>query len=199
MGDLIYQMGRGFAFAGVDHPNLKFAFRWAALIAAVILAVGYLALPVKPALVGEGSLSRHLISVFSTLPGFFIAALAAVATFSRPEMDMTMPEPAPRLRLRVGNETDWVDLTFRMFLSHLFGYLTTLGFLAVFFFLTVDLLSNSGNDLLQKIPNATVGLVVSKTANVVYVGLACWLSIQIMLTTMLGIYFLAERVHRPNA
>lgn len=199
MWDLIYQIGRGFAFGGVKHPDLTGALRWGPVIIAALGLVVYVALPVKPALVGEGSLSRHLIAVFSTLPGFFIAALAAVATFSRPEMDETMPAPAPQLKLKTGDERDWVDLTFRMFLSHLFGYLTTIAFIAVFLFLGVDLLSASGNDLLVKAVDGAVSALVAQAANAGYVGLALWLSAKVVFTTLLGIYFLAERIHRPHA
>ncbi|WP_404414764.1 hypothetical protein [Brevundimonas vesicularis] len=199
MLDLIYQIGRGFAFGGVRHPDLTGALRWTPLVFAVLGIAVYVALPVKPALVGDGSLSRHLIAVFSTLPGFFIAALAAVATFSRPEMDETMPDPAPQLKLKTGNERDWVDLTFRMFLSHLFGYLTTLAFIAVFLFLSVDLLSASGNDLLAKAVNEAALSHAALALNAAYVGLAVWLSAKVVITTLLGIYFLAERIHRPHA
>lgn len=84
-----------------------------------------------------------MISIFAILPGFFIAAIAAVATFNRAEMDFVMPEPAPELKLRTGSDEDYVKLTFRVFTSHLFAYLTTLSFFAVFMFITVDLTSPS--------------------------------------------------------
>lgn len=199
MLDLIYQIGRGFAFGGVKHADLTRALRWGPVIIAVLGLIIYVILPVKPALVGEGSLSRHLIAVFSTLPGFFIAALAAVATFNRPEMDETMPDPAPQLKLKTGNERDWVDLTFRMFLSHLFGYLTTIAFIAVFLFLGVDILSASGNDLVAKAIDEAALSHAALAFNATYVGLAVWLSAKVVITTLLGIYFLAERIHRPHA
>ena len=199
MRELFYQIGRGFAFGQIKHPELTPALRWGPLCVALLAGVIYIAVPLKPKLVGDGSLSRHLIGVFSTLPGFFIAALAAVSTFSRPEMDMTMPSPAPQLRLKVGNERDWVPLTFRMFLSHLFGYLTTLAFLAVFFFVGVDVLSGSGSDILGRIVAADNYQSSASLFNVTYVGLAAWLSAKIVGTTLLGIYFLSERIHRPGA
>lgn len=195
---IVYQITRGLAFWNIDHPELRPVIRLGPLVIAVSATIIFLALPVKPVLVGEGSLSRHLISVFSTLPGFYIAALAAVATFSRPEMDETMPAPAPRMRLRVGNETGWVDLTFRMFLSHLFAFLTTLSFLAVFILVGTDLLSASGSDLLEKLAKSHFR-TISAVFNATYVGLAVWLAGLIVLTTLFGLYFLAERIHRPES
>jgi hypothetical protein len=199
MRELLYQLGRGFAFSRIAHPDLTGFQRWVPIGIAVLLTGGYVALPDKPPLVGEGGLSRHLISVFSTLPGFFIAALAAVATFSRPEMDMVMPAPAPRLRLKLANQRDWVDLTFRMFLSHLFAYLTTLAFTSVFVFVGADLLSASGSVTTGKLVGTELYPTVSLVVNVIYVGLALWLTTKVVLTTLFGLYFLAERVHRPNA
>jgi len=199
MRDLLYQLSRGFAFAGVEHDDLKFGLRVMPVIIGVLAGVVFAILPDKPALTGEGSLSRHLLSVFSTLPGFFIAALAAISTFPRPEMDDTMPAPAPRLKLRVGNDSDWVDLTFRMFLSHLFAYVTTLAFLAVFIFVGVDLLHQSGDALMQRALPPTWLSSWSHVLNAGYVALAISLTANIVLTTLLGIYFLAERIHRPNS
>jgi hypothetical protein len=199
MRDLVYQLTRGFAFAGVDHKDLKFGLRVMPVLFAIAAGMIFAVLPDKPLLTGEGSLSRHLLSVFSTLPGFFIAALAAVSTFTRPEMDETMPAPAPRLKLRVGDESDWVDLTFRMFLAHLFAYVTTLAFLAVFIFVSVDLLHQSGDTLLKLVVPPKWLSSWSHFLNAGYVALAVGLTANIVLTTLLGIYFLAERIHRPNS
>ena len=70
-----------------------------------------------------------MITVFAILPGFFIAALAAVSTFNRPEMDEVMSGQAPELKLRTGEHESYVPLTTRMFTTHLFSYLTSISFL----------------------------------------------------------------------
>ena len=45
----------------------------------------YLLLPVKPPLTPSGGLLSSVLTLIAALPGFFIAALAAVATFNRTE------------------------------------------------------------------------------------------------------------------
>ena len=72
------------------------------MIAPSVLTVLFWLVPVQPKLVGDGSLSRHMITIFAVLPGCSIAAIAMVATFSRAKMDEVMREPAPELKLRAG-------------------------------------------------------------------------------------------------
>ncbi|MCK1670190.1 hypothetical protein [Bradyrhizobium sp. 153] len=61
------------------------------------------------------------------LTGFFIAALAAVATFGKQEMDDPMPgEPPVRLEHTINTETYYENLSRRRFLSFLFGYMAFL-------------------------------------------------------------------------
>jgi hypothetical protein len=58
-------------------------------------------------------------SLLGTLAGFYVAALAAVATFGRPEMDETMQGPVTLKHVR-GSITYIEELSRRRFLSFLF-------------------------------------------------------------------------------
>ena len=195
---MIYLLSRPFAFFGIRHPSLRPFLQWTPLVAATVLSLLYSFLPVKPALFGDGSLSRHLITVFAILPGFFIAAIAAVATFQRPELDMVMKAPAPQLKLRTGPDESFVELTQRVFLCHLFAFLTTLSFCAVFLFVSADLLSPS----IYYVAGSYTS-IVSKEAltvgfEVFYFWVCIWFVVSIVLSTLIGLYFLAEGMHRPN-
>lgn len=140
-----------------------------------------------------------MIAVFGILPGFYIAALAAVATFYREEIDKVMPHPAPTLKMRTGpRETD-VKLTFRMFMSHLFSYLTAVSFLAVFVFVMAELVAASVLYTIGLIGNLSVRAWVLCFTESLYVATVAWLASKIVLTTLVGLYFLAERMHRPDA
>jgi hypothetical protein len=196
---MLYLAGRAFAFGGIKHPDLTPFLRWGPVIVASVVTLLFWLLPVQPKLAGDGSLSRHMITIFAILPGFFIAAIAAVATFNRAEMDEIMPEPAPELKLRTGLDESYVKLTSRMFTSHLFAYLTTLSFCAVFLFIIVDLTAPSAGLLIGKIPEASTRNVVTVALSLVYVWIVAWFAAKIVLTTLIGLYFLAERIHRPQA
>ena len=155
-------------------------------------------LPVEPRLVGQGSLTRHLITFVSILPGFFIAALAAVATFDRPSLDETMPDPAPTLELRTRGMDEPVALTLRMFLTHLFAYLTALAFFTALFCIAADLVAPSVVAVIPTIPY-TKTEIVTPILKGVYVASLAWLISNIVFTGLFGLYFLAERMHRPHA
>lgn len=192
-----YQIRRAFAFSGIKHPDLAPFLTRVPFIVALLLALGFELLPVRPKFTGDGSVSRHMLTIFAILPGFYIAALAAVATFNREEMDYEMPEPAPKMVLRTRGDDQEMVLTFRMFLTHMFSYLTALSFLAVFMFVGAELIAPSAKLLIGKLSSdwrnvATYALGGS------YLLLSFWLAAKIILTTMIGLYFLAERIHRPE-
>lgn len=202
-----YQIRRAFAFGKVEHPDLRPFLTWFPFLIGLALAIGCELLPVRPRLTGDGSLSRHMLTIFAILPGFYIAALSAVATFSREEMDFEMPDPAPKMMLRVGAHDEKVSLTFRMFLSHMFSYLTALSFVAVFIFMAAELLEPSLRAFMLRVPEAltleewvlSVKSLVAGLLTGSYLFLSFWLAAKIVLTTMIGLYFLAERIHRPSA
>lgn len=196
---MLYLISRAFAFGGVRHPELTPFLRWGPLLSASVLTAMFWLLPIQPKLTGDGSLSRHMMSVFGILPGFFIAAIAAVATFNRPEIDEAMPDPAPKIKLRTGGEDEFVDLTMRMFTSHLFSYLTALSFLAVFTFLSADLISPSVYFMVNKVSDIAQRAQIYSAMSILYVWMVAWFASKIILTTLVGLYFLAERMHRPNA
>lgn len=196
---MLYLISRPFAFIGIRHPTLTPFLRYAPLAVASFFTVVFWMMPVRPSLTGDGSLSRHMITVFAILPGFFIAALAAVSTFNRSEMDEVMPDPAPELKLRTGEYESYVPLTARMFMTHLFSYLTSVSFFAVFLFVCADLSENSVVYIINKIPKPFWKGALMEGLSLVYFTIVIWLAAKIILTTLIGLYFLAERIHRPSA
>ena len=77
----------------------------------------------------SGLISR-LQGFVQNLPGFYTAALAAVATFGGESMLKIMPGKAPRLRFLVeGKMTRGLELNRRLFMSSMFAYLTLLSFI----------------------------------------------------------------------
>ena len=192
-----YQIRRALAFGGIKHPDLAPFLTWVPLIAGLLLALGFELLPVRPKFTGDGSVSRHMLTVFAILPGFYIAALAAVATFNREEMDFEMPDPAPKMVLRTRGVDQEMPLTFRMFLSHMFSYLTALSFVAVFLFVGAELIAPSAKLVIEKLPTGWKHVAIYALGGS-YLLLSFWLAAKIVLTTMIGLYFLAERIHRPQ-
>jgi hypothetical protein len=196
---MFYLASRAFAFGGIKHPELNPFLFWGPIISASALTFIFWLMPIQPKLTGDGSLSRHMITVFAILPGFFIAALSAVATFNRAEMDEIMPFPAPKIKLRTGAEESYVEMTSRMFTSHLFSYLTTISFIAVFVFVAADISAATAVFLINKISNVQFQIYTKNFISLFYVWVLVWLSSKIILTTLVGLYFMSERIHRPHS
>jgi len=127
--------------------------------------------------------------LLSILTGFFVAALAAVATFGGEEMNETMPgSPPVTLRDSYGNEPE--ELSRRRFLSFLFGYLAfvSLGLYIsgfIYYGLNTFVITKYKPD--WAIPSFIVFWVLY--------GLALG---NLLANTLLGLFYLTDRIHRPN-
>ncbi|QNR96689.1 hypothetical protein ICJ04_14485 [Stenotrophomonas sp. 169] len=138
---------------------------------------------------GTSGLLDRLIIVFSVLPGFYIAALAAIATFNRPDIDTVMPSPSPTLNVDIGGHENKIELTRRRFLAYLFAFLCWESFalliLCVFAGLTAQGLFS------------VLGSLASYGKWVFIFGLLC-LFWQLVFATGLGLYYLGDRLNRPE-
>lgn len=82
----------------------------------------------------KSSESEKIVGLLQTLPGFYLAALAAVATFNNVKLDapMAKDDPKPTARRHVLGAWQDVELTRRIYLSLMFSYLTFLSFMLLF-------------------------------------------------------------------
>lgn len=126
-GDLF----RPFAYLTVKHPS---GFpRWVNWLLpglfSLVLSMLAWRFDVQVNLLGEKGLLERLLEFIQTLAGFYIAALAAVASFNSPHLDKVMPSPAPTMKVKYNGVLQPVEATRRRFLSGMFAYLTALSFL----------------------------------------------------------------------
>lgn len=136
----------------------------------------------------DSGLIPNVINLLNLLIAFFIAALAAVATFDRKGLDDNLKGEPAILRLR--NSQDFVvehALTHRQFVCYLFGYLS---FASIMLLMTLYAVRMFGDDL-QPVVNAGSAFPFLKaTASFVFF----FLMSQMMVTMLLGIYFLCDRL-----
>ena len=194
---LIYELNRGFAYRGISHNEMRTYTTWLPLFLTIAAGLLYAVLPFKPALVGSSGLAESLLSVVSTLPGFYFAGLAAVATFGSSTMDHEMPEPAPEVVMLVRGQKVSIKLTRRLFLSYLFSYLVILSFGLCFALMAINLLSPS-IDVLQGDIGRWTGAewpwFVVKCA----IGFALmFVFASMVVSTLHGVFFLTEKIHQP--
>lgn len=159
------------------------------VIAVAVLLVIEL-LPGEIQVLGEHGLVSIVTGLLQVLTGFYIASLAAVATFGKPEMDAVMDGEPPTLKTEMRGHPVKVDLSRRRFLSLMFGYLALLS-LALYF------LGAAGNLIapnLQLLMGETVYDIVSIVCTAIYLFLCA----NLMVTTLLGLYYMADRIHWPD-
>lgn len=133
-----------------------------------------------------------LLGFFSSLPGFYIAALAAIATFGRNDIDNVLPEPTPTVKLITRGENVLVKLTRRRFLAMLFAFLTCESIGLVLY--SVLFLSFgpavAGIDLW--------GGVGSKIFMLGMTFIYYTLLMQMLAATFWGLYYLGFKLHEPQ-
>ena len=110
----------------VEHPEKrKYDFWLPAAFACAFTAI-YIFLDGTIKFIESGGIVDSINQLLALLVGFFIAALAAVATFNSPSMDeKTLGKPF-LLKENYKGENYVVELTRRRFLSLMFGYLSVL-------------------------------------------------------------------------
>ncbi len=121
---ILYQLTRPISYLFLNHEAGK-VYNWQIplLLAAFSTVILFFVSDIQM-LAGEGGLIESLTSLIINLPGFLIAALAAIATFNRPVIDQEMID-APVIDIKVGDtELKNSPLSRRDFLLRLFSFLT---------------------------------------------------------------------------
>jgi hypothetical protein len=164
------------------------------LIGAVIVMCVYYFYPNQIPLVGTTGLLVQVNGLLQVLIGFYIAALAAVSTFSNSTIDEVMAGDAPTLVEKFRGTKLKVELTRRRFVCYLFGYLA----LASFFLFCLGLISI----LVGKTVSSGLGELISPdflwAFKTIFIGLYSLILINIITTTLLGLYFLSVRFHQTS-
>ena len=128
----------------------------------------------------------------SAFSRFFIAALAAVATFDRPQMDKPLRGEPALLSVWDNNLQKKVEkiLTRRQFVCYLFGYLSFVSLILYLMILVLKAIHPTW------IANITVD--IQEITRVLLSGAFWILFWNIMITAILGIYFLADRMQHDE-
>jgi len=157
-------------------------------ITAIVFGVLML-LPGKVNLFGDNGLVAHVTRLLQMLIGFYIAALAAVATFPSDVLDQGFAGDPVKLRVKRQGKRKEIEINRRRFLSFLFGYLA---FESLFLFLvgmTVSVLHSNLATLLSQ------GVLV--IGQPVFLFAYLFLISNLLVTTLLGLHYLTDRIHRP--
>jgi hypothetical protein len=183
----VRRLSHSLSYLQIRHPaKWRYDFLYPALAAVLLGSVIILAGP-NLNMAGERGVLDQLNGLLGILVGFFIAALAAVATFDRPSMDDPMPGISPTMAVKEKGVSYKVSLSRRIFLSQLFGYLTVASLL-VFAVGVVGQLSASS---LQ----TSLTPYAYSWGRAIFVYLYSFGVANVLVNTLLGVFYLSFRIH----
>jgi len=178
------------AYLRIEHPaKLKYDFMIPAVLAAVGGALFYF-VPHGPPIFGSTGLVALVNNLLQVLTGFFIASLAAVATFNKEGMDATMPGDPPKLQVMDRGTRRMINLSRRRFLSLMFGYLS---FLSLFIYVLGGV-ANLFADPAKALISPDHVHFIKWCFLFPYLLMLSNLSV----TTLLGLFYMADRIHRHD-
>ncbi|MGE6454450.1 hypothetical protein ACQKC5_18890 [Shewanella baltica] len=148
---------------------------------AVLIATIIFILPKPIILLGKDSLIGLVNGILQILSGFYIASMAAVATFQKEGMDEYMVGAPPKLKGQ--------SLTRRNFLTYLFGYLAFMSILMYFVGGFIQLSALNISFWIVDLHSSVKFILVTA-----YLFVIC----NILTTTVLGMHFLIDKIHREE-
>ncbi len=138
----------------------------------------------------DGAVIAKILGFVQNLPGFYIAALAAIATFNKIDIDKTMPSPAPRIDIIVQGKSIAIELTRRRFLCSMFAFLTAESMILV-------MLSVFGQTISVPV-KAMLSAQFHVWASALFMLIYMFIFLQMLITTFWGLYYLGDRLHQPD-
>lgn len=180
---------RPFSYLAIDH-GLKWKIDWLVPVIFAFASVACLFFAGTPLIFGDGSIVAKIQGFVQNLPGFYIAALAAIATFNRDDIDRYMPEPTPRLEVKIQGKNVEIKLTRRRFLCSMFAFLTAESILII-------ILAIFGVSIADSLKLTTP---VYLHAWLKYGFLFAYLLLfwQMLVASFWGLYYLGEKLHQPD-
>lgn len=181
---------RTLAFVRVKSPfATRYNIVYPGLLSAFSAALVFLAID-DISIFSRGGLLSSIVPFLSILAPFYVAALAAVSTFSgKPDFDekFKMTEP---VTLNIPGERgipEEVEITQRHFLSLLFGYCCVVSLALLLFSIAVPVFTGAVSIA------STDGLRIIKSAAFLVYSFALF---QVIILTLLAVYYLADKIHR---
>ncbi len=189
---MIRNLLRPLSYLCIEH-RLKWKVDWLypILFACISTVVVFILKQFGPVtLYADGGIISKVLIFVQGLPGFYIAALAAIATFNKPDIDKTMPVPAPKIDIMVQGKRVAIELTKRRFLCSMFAFLTAESLIII----VLAIFAQSTFLPIRAILHQSWQLWVSGLFAFVFF-LLFW---QMIVATFWGLFYLGDKLHQPD-
>jgi len=189
MVDLFKHLARPFGYLYIKGVSGKVAYDWLLPTLLTILSFVYFYFSGLHFidLIKDGGFIKTTSSFISNLPGFYIAALAAIATFNREQIDYPLigKSGTPFIEVTVVRENGTTinskeDLTRRLFLCMLFAFLTALSIVIV---------------MLNAFISPALSISTNIVPHIIYATVFVFFTWQLLVSTFFGLYYLGDRIH----
>ena len=183
---------RPFSYLSIEHKQ-KWVVDW---LYPLILAMATSAIIFtlkgqgKLVLYADGALIAKILGFVQSLPGFYIAALAAVATFNKTDIDKTMPAPAPKLDIVVQGKKVEIEMTRRRFLCSMFAFLTAESLVLI----VLAIFGQSISEPIKAISSEKFHFWISISFLFIFM-FVFW---QMLITSFWGLFYLGDRLHQRD-
>ncbi|WP_146190631.1 hypothetical protein [Marinicauda salina] len=154
-----------------------------------VTAIIYLLLPDKPRLIGPSGIFSAISDLFQLFAAFFLAALAAVASFDNPKLN-EQPIGSKIFLYEWDNKADESKrkyLNRRSYISYMFGYLA---WMTILFFIIISLFEAMKGVCVLAIPTPTLYYINSF---LLFMGMSIFFNV--IFITISGISYLTERLN----
>lgn len=186
---LLYQLTRPISYLLIKDGSKRKIDWLLPIMITSLCTILFFSLAIKKQIYGENGLVKDVQGFLQLLPGFYLAALAAIATFDRSDLDDHLPSPTPKIKVIYNGVRIKIKLTRRRMLSYLFGYLTFESLCLYVFTLVGSVIKGNEYYLFGDFQDSVFYL------SFVCFNLFFW---QMMCVTIFGLYQLCERIHEPN-
>jgi hypothetical protein len=174
----------------IEHPaKRKYDLYFPLFLTIFCLSVYYL-LPQKILIFSKDGLIGSISGILQILTGFYIASLAAVATFNKEGMDKAMPGPPLTIKTNLRGISKTDRLTRRRFLCLMFGYLSLISLVLYFYGEASVLIVKSAKIL---IPAKLHGVAIYS-----FLATYIFLFANLLVTTLLSLFYMVDRIHRED-
>lgn len=176
-----------FDFIRISDPEKRMFEFFLPVVVTFALGIPLLLMPSPPTIFGGDGIINLSVNALAILVGFFVAALAAVATFPKESLDEPLKGERVVLRSRNPTANDYDEqLSRRRFLCLLFGYLATISLILIVFFV----ISYAFRPYLE------AAFAFSAYAWRAYVSFNILYVLHIVFVTFFGLFYLVDRIHR---
>jgi hypothetical protein len=179
---MIDKLFKPMGYISIKHSEKYWFDLFIPALLALLIATIIFMLPKPIILLGKDSLISLVNGILQILSGFYIASMAAVATFQKEGMDEYMVGKPPKLKGK--------SLTRRNFLTYLFGYLAFMSILMYFVGGFIQLSASNISFWIVDVHSSVKFILVTA-----YLFVVC----NILTTTALGMHFLIDKIHRENS